>query len=632
VLRGQGASASLRAESWEEIRPPPVWKTALTAARAALGASFDRHVPRPALPLLEASLLNITARVPPETQQAFFRSGMQHILAISGQHIGLLIAFLLLTSLCLRLPRKAAFLIAGVMTAAYIPLVGAPVSVVRSGIMLGFLLPAILLERPSAGLHALCLTASADLLLDPHNILNLGFQLSYAATLALILGSRPAQILAERSVNAVAGKGARNVRGKILAGALQMACLSALISLFTYPVLASSTHATTPWGVLGNVATVPVGAAMLLGGLFTWSFDFLLPARLDLLATCAGTAAGLCALLLEGGVFFLARLPGALHPIADPPAAWVALLAAGCVVTTFLLRRERFLAATLCAALGIAAETARPLLSKPWPGEARVTFLAVGHGDAVVLELPGATILIDAGDAPRVARNVIAPFLQHRGITRLDAVLITHAHLDHYGGVAALLDRMPVGMIVAAPEPEVPVDHSSVKWQCLRDKARERGTPWKEGRAGYRVHAGKGVSLWILGPDSTLAGADKNDRSLVTLLRTRHGDALLTGDAEQPAQRALAATWPLWRGAWLKAPHHGSDRTTHPCFLEAAAPPRTVVSCGGRRGFPGARTMETLAELNSATAVTARHGAVTWTFARGGARESRHLKSNGAPN
>jgi competence protein ComEC len=623
VLRGQGASAALRAVSWREIRPPPAWVRALAAARGALQASLDRNVPAAARPLLEAALLNRTTGVPFDTQEAFFRSGMQHILAISGQHIGMLIAFTLFLALRIRLPRKAAFLVAAALAAAYIPLVGAPVSVVRSGIMLACLLPGILLERPCPAPHALCLTASVDLLLDPHNILNLGFQLSYAATLALILAAKPAQAAARRALE----KLPRGAGFPGAAAAAQMTILSAVIALFTYPVLAASTHATTPWGVPANVAAVPLGAGMLLGGLCTWSLDFMLPAPLDVAAAWAGAATGLCALLLEGCVFLFAGLPGALRPIADPSPAGVAGLATGCAAVVILLRLGHFRAAVLCAALGIAAEALRPALARPWPGTARVTFLAVGHGDAAVLELPGAVILVDAGDSPRVARHIIAPFLRHRGISRLDALLITHPDRDHYGGASALLDGIPVGMVLGPPEPEDP----SPTWRCLREKARERRTPWKEGRAGERVYAGKGISLRILAPDPSLLaadGGDKNDRSLVALLDTRRERVLFTGDVEQPGQRALAATWPVWRGAWLKAPHHGSDRTTAPCFLTAAAPPRTVISCGGRRGFPGAATMTTLAGIGSAIAVTARDGAVTWNFGRRVTRETRHLGEN----
>src|SRR5690606_20490632 len=209
VLRGQGASAALQAASCDVMAAPPPWQRALTKTREALAASLTRHVPGPARPLLAASLLNLTAHVPDDTRDAFLRSGMQHILAISGQHIGLLLGFLLIAGLCARLPRKLTFLLAAALTAAYIPLVGSPVSVVRSGLMFACVLPAIMLERPTAGLHALGLTAAADLLLDPHNVLNLGFQLSYAATLALILGAQPAQRAAQSFMHGVKACAAR---------------------------------------------------------------------------------------------------------------------------------------------------------------------------------------------------------------------------------------------------------------------------------------------------------------------------------------------------------------------------------------------------------------------------------------
>lgn len=669
VLRGQGASAILEAGAWRAVKPPPAWKRVLTQVRRHLAQSLTRHVPAAARPLLEASLLNLTANIPDETRDAFLRSGMQHILAISGQHIGLLLGFLLLAGLCARLPRKLTFLIAGLLTAAYIPLVGSPVSVVRSGIMFACLLPAIVLERPTAGAHALGLTASVDLLMDPHNILNLGFQLSYAATLALILGAQPAQHAAHTLVQHLftaptalvrlarrlhphrdregAGDpdgdpemtpraGRRGSRlATILTATGHMVILSALVTLYTYPALAVSTHATTPWGILGNVATVPVGAAMLTGGLFVWSFDFLLPGAMDPLASAAGAAAGLCALFLEAQVFFLAGLPGALKPVAHASPGWVAALMLAGALVTWCLRRRLYLPALLWGAATFGAEAARPLVVNAWTGLPRVTFLAVGHGDAAVVELPGATILIDAGDAPRVTRNIILPYLQFRGLSRLDAVVITHGDRDHYGGVAALLQRVPVGRIIAPPERgEAP---ASATWDCVKQVARHRGVPWMTGHAGQRLYTGPRDTLWVVAPDTShaaLAGADKNDLSLVTLLRTSRHDILFTGDIEQAGQEALSASWPLWRGAWLKVPHHGSDRTTAPCFLRAAAAPRAVVSCGGRRGFPGSRVMQTLEEAGTATAVTKRHGAVTWTFPRNPAsvRESRHLDAASPPS
>jgi ComEC/Rec2-related protein len=304
ILRAQGVTATLKAEAWTELRVPSAWKVRLARLRVRLGKSLEQHIPAPVLPLVAAALLNDTRGVSPETQQDFLRSGMQHILAISGQHIGLLIAFLLLSALCLRLPRKFAFLAAGALTAIYIPVTGAPVSVARAGLMLACLLPAILLERPSSGLNAFCLAATVDLFLSPFHILNLGFQLSYAATLALILCAAPGRYAATRFKNPLIGNAA------------QMLFLSAMVTAFTYPVLAASTHVMAPWSLIGNLVTIPVSSVMLIGGLCTWAFS-----PFPLLAHWTGAFTGLFSLLLESCVHWLARFPGALWPIAGIGAA-----------------------------------------------------------------------------------------------------------------------------------------------------------------------------------------------------------------------------------------------------------------------------------------------------------------------
>ena len=124
----------------------------------------------------------------------------------------------------------------------------------------------------------------------------------------------------------------------------------------------------------------------------------------------------------------------------------------------------------------------------------------------------------------------------------------------------------------------------------------------------------KELSLRVLGPDSSLDSADDNNRSLVCLLMTPQGKVLFTGDIEGPGQQALASSWALWRGAGLKSPHHGSDRTTLPCFLQAVSPPRVAISSGHRPGFPGLHTLAEFEHLGSRVGVTARDGALIWNF------------------
>jgi competence protein ComEC len=253
-------------------------------------------------------------------------------------------------------------------------------------------------------------------------------------------------------------------------------------------------------------------------------------------------------------------------------------------------------------------EILRPAWMQPRGEEARVTFLSVGHGDAAVLEMPGAVFVIDAGPFPRTAERILLPYLRSRGIRRVDALILTHPDLDHYGGAQGLLAEIPVSAVLAPPASE---SHSAT-WKCLRKRAQALEVPWREIGAGERLYRRGRLGLWTLAPDSTLDQAEDNDRSLVLLLETPVEKVLFTGDIEAPGQRALAASWPWWRGARLKAPHHGSDRTTLPCFLEAAAPAMVSVSSGRRPGFPGGKTLQLLRAAGARVGVTSFEGALTW--------------------
>ena len=595
ILHAQGALAFLKAASWTLIDPPNFWKNGLGNLRHVLKQSLEKHVPAPALGLVEAALLNETEGVTSATKDAFLRSGMQHILAISGQHIGLLFAFLLLGAVCLRLPRKAAYVAACLVAAAYIPTVGAPISVVRAGYMVAFLLPCVLLERPNSGLHAFSMTLAFDLITNPHYVLNLGFQLSYAATLALILCSKPAGEFAELFGRC----------HSFLKAGLQMVFFSVMVTVFTFPALAASTHAMAPWGILGNLVAIPIGAAMLISGFCAWTFS-----PLPILADWAGSCSALFSILLESCVHFLSRLPGALASIADPHPYWVAFLSLAALGCAAIFRLWGLRPGFIFTVLLISLEFLRPHLCAPKPGESRMTFLSVGHGDAAVLELPGAVFLIDAGPDPETAKRIILPFLRSRGISRIDALVLTHPDLDHYGGLPGLMAGMTIDKVFAPST----VLGSSPIWDCLRSSCHRRGIKWFESQAGDRLYRGKEMDLQVLGPNETLKGAGDNNRSLVCLFTNPKEKVLFTGDIEGPGQNALAESWPLWKGAWLKAPHHGSDRTTLPCFLEAVHAPVASISAGRRPGFPGPHTMETLRQMGTKAGVTSRDGALFWRF------------------
>jgi competence protein ComEC len=205
---------------------------------------------------------------------------------------------------------------------------------------------------------------------------------------------------------------------------------------------------------------------------------------------------------------------------------------------------------------------------------------------------------------------VIVPFLRTRGINRIDRILLTHPDLDHYGGLPVLMEAYSIAQVIA---PATVLGESPI-WDCLRKSCLRDGVAWVEAGAGDILYRSRETELRVLGPGLSLNDAEDNDRSLVCLLSTPKEKVLLTGDIEGPGQLALADSWPLWKGAWLKAPHHGSDRTTFPCFLESIQAPVASVSAGRRPGFPGPKSMATLRKSGTHTGVTSKEGALFWEF------------------
>jgi competence protein ComEC len=240
-------------------------------------------------------------------------------------------------------------------------------------------------------------------------------------------------------------------------------------------------------------------------------------------------------------------------------------------------------------------------------GELRCTFLAVGHGGCTVIETPdGRTLLYDAGaiGGPDVTRRQIAPFLWSRGIRRVDEVFLSHADLDHFNGLPALLDRFAVGQVTCTP---TFADKDTPAVRHTLDVLRRRGVPVRIVKAGDRLTAG-GVQLDVLHPPAEGPEGNENARSLVLEVRHAGHVILLTGDLEGPGQ-AQVLRLPKRRVDVFMAPHHGSPRASSPA-LAAWAQPRVVVSCQGPPRAAG-RLEDAYKGINVQVLGTWPHGAVT---------------------
>jgi competence protein ComEC len=293
--------------------------------------------------------------------------------------------------------------------------------------------------------------------------------------------------------------------------------------------------------------------------------------------------------------------------------ALIAVLA----VAGLIARRSR--AAIALAALGLAALIAWTILER-LPNEKgllRLTFLSVGQGDGIVLELPtGETLVLDAGGSPvgsfDPGERVVAPYLWSRGRTELAVLALSHPHPDHANGLPYLLSRFEVGELWQSGEPcPLPACDD------LERLSLSKGTPRvRLGDRPFRRTFGP-VELTLLWPQSPL-GYDptlgENDNSLVFRLTYGRFSALLPGDIEADAERALLALGTDLHADVLKAPHHGSDTSSTRAFVDRVRPRDVVFSVGPRNrfGFPRESVVARYASAGARLSRTDIDGAVTF--------------------
>jgi competence protein ComEC len=597
-LKSLGVSNSYRAQSITLCQPPAWPWRCVNHIHAILDSALTRSVPPHQAPLLRACLLGSTEGLDPLLIDDFKTSGMLHILAISGQHIGLIALILLQVFALLRLPRKASFLLTALLLGIYVPVCGGSVSVARSALMFACTLPGVLWERPGFALNNLGWAAIFSLLWQPYQILSVGFQLSFAATFFLILYSRPMADLLKRL----------NIQGILATYIVSTSGLSLILYLAAYPVLAAGMHMVAPSSLLGNLATIGLSSGMLVASCMVLLFQ-----PLPWIPNAFGEAAGLFSQALSACIHGLAHAPGAAQSIVALPWVWGFFLILVLVAFPSASRMGYGRTLILFAITAFAGRWAYDQSISAWKDPVSVAFLDVGQGDGALCQLPGATILIDAGPI-EAGRNVILPYLRYHGINRLEMVIVTHPDLDHYGGLSYVVEHMEIGCVLYPG-----IEAETQAWKGLRTTLLQKGIPMIAVHRGQSLYSYPEISLSVLSPGKPNQFEERNDNSVVTLLEIRGEKILFTGDMEASAQNYLMGhAWPELSGIILKVPHHGSDRSNPERFLEAIHPKIAILSAGrkNRFGHPGSATVATLKAMGSAIFLTARQGGVFFNVDR----------------
>ncbi|MFH1690182.1 MAG: DNA internalization-related competence protein ComEC/Rec2 [Candidatus Eisenbacteria bacterium] len=593
---------------------------------ADVAAWIYRTLPRrvPGVPgeVLRGLLLGTGRELPEELTQAFRRSGTVHVLAVSGLHVGFIVLIVHGVLRSLRVPRRAARLLVLPALVAFVLIVGARPSVVRASAMAAFLMAAPLLERRPNPLNALGAAALALLIVRPGSLFDLGFQLSFSAVGGILLLHRPF----EKTLSAAFG-----ARGRWVGRFAAPLALSLSAQVGVAPILIGVFGEVSVVSPIANLAVVPLAGISVASGIALLVFDPLGSWPASAFAACAWCAIRLLVLVTE----FLGNFPWATVRVAS--RFWPAVLCA----TAGLCLRVRAESvcgrrAGLAVLVGSAALTAALGLAGPGRSFPRVVFFDVGQGDSILFELPRRRyMLVDAGPGPTSAdeaeghrvrdtgRDVVLPHLRHEGVTRLDGLVITHAHADHFGGAASVLSAVTVDTLF------LPAGRSAdARLVELVRLAESRGTTVREVRSGDTLSIG-GFRFSVLWPDAHAAAAwSENEASLVLRGLVSECGVLLTGDIERRAEgRITAAREDI--SAWiLKVPHHGSGTSSTEAFVRRVSPGLAVVQVGerNRHGHPDVETVQRLDAARATVLRTDLDGAVVVTI-RGGRPVARGVVS-----
>ena len=388
-------------------------------------------------------------------------------------------------------------------------------------------------------------------------------------------------------------------------------------------------HRATPFALPANILAVPLVAVLAPLALATFGATLISP-------WLAAIPAALTALALHGVRWIITTLSHARLADVRVPAPAPAVLAAIVLVIAFACwavhRRSRWLLAAGIAAIAcVPAATLWPERATLHTGMLEVTALDVGQGDSLLVVSPdGRTMLVDAGGPVGIAalthsgasgtgwsnerwdvgEEVVAPYLWSRRLRRLDAVLLTHAHSDHMGGMPAILrDFRPRELWVSLDPGDSP------EYQALLAQAIALGIQVRHFRAGDATWFGS-VRANFLSPDPDYSNesAPTNDDSLVVELDWYNASVLLEGDAEKPSEDAMLAAGRLTPVTLLKVGHHGSRTSTNPEFLAAVQPQYAVISDGRRNtfGHPRFEVLQQLEAAQTKTFRTDRSGATTF--------------------
>ena len=581
-------------------------KNVIVPIRSHIIDKLNQYIPSPAKDVIKALLLGERQDVDPSIKENFQKTGVVHVLAISGLHVGFILFLFILIFSFLRLPYQWKTGLSLFFLFLFVVLVNFKAPVVRASLMAAFYFAGKLSERQSNSLNIIAAAGLLILFFEPQQLLQPGFQFSFAAVGAILYGyPKLSNIFSlPESSNKIAYYFNKLIRQPFL--------VSAAAVLGTFPLTWLYYGNLQIGALLINILIIP-----LIGGFVMLSFLFLITASIGFAA-----AAGLAKLLDYYFIVILkiiewfSDLPFVQIEL-PPPTFFILLLA---IITVFLIfnltKRIRLLYLILILFFIF-------LDCNDWfyseTDRLKVTFVNVGQGDGAILQFPNNdVIVVDAGDKKfkyDSGKRIMLPLLKHYGIKRIKYLLGTHSHSDHIGGFPAIMNNIKVDTLILTAYPG-----QSKLYKHVLAVAAKKNIPVCYKKRGHTLSVGEKSRVYLLHPDerfvrgNRFSGAELNNSSLVMKVCYGKTSFILTGDLEKSAEGALFNYGGFLNSSVLKVGHHGSKTSTSLKFLDMIDPQYAVVSVGrGNRFFhPSRETIRRLKRNNAHPLRTDHFGALVF--------------------
>ena len=524
-------------------------------------------------PLAKALLIGHKNELGREDKIAFSRAGLSHIMAVSGLHVGFILApFWILIPLfwTFRYGKQLGLALLIGFLLFYAGLTGFSASVTRASLVGGLLAYGKLFHKVRDSKNLTAVAALIILIINPGELFTIGFQLSFAAVYAILLTAP----VISRQLPAW-------IQYRWYGQPLMVVVISFIVQLGLFPLLAYHFGEFSVVGPLANAFVVPILGLAVPLALILLPFGMVFPSIAQTLN-----------IPIE---YFLQALDWFVDMAANWPWSWMQvhieslLFFAIWTTAIFLIAalpipkmRWKVLAVLLML---LCVNQGKKIIHKLQPAQLEVTVFDVGQGDAALISTPNDKhFLVDAGRWQpdyNSAKYVIIPHLKEEGINKLNAVFLSHPHADHIGGMIELINTVPIDTIYNSG-----AEYDSKLFQNYQQTAIANRVPVKSLTAGDQVAVDPAIRIFVYGPDDQNRSSNVNNHSLILEVIYGETEFLFTGDSERSQEQQLISNYPsLTDTDFLKVPHHGSKTSSTTPLLQSTTAQMGVVSLGKSNQF-----------------------------------------------